>query len=124
MLPFKRSEVNVIDIGGQDTKLIVIRRGAVEKFVMNDKCSARTGRFLEIMENTISVSPGQLCKTASKGNETRISSLCTLFAESEVISLIGRGSSGENIAYAVVDSIVQKVCSQAEKIGLGMQTFV
>ena len=116
---FKRTEINVIDIGGQDTKLIVIRRGAVEEFVMNDKCSAGTGRFLEIMANTLSVSPGQLCEMASKGKGTRISSLCTVFAESEVISLIGRGTSRENIAYAVVNSIVQKVCSQAGKIRFG-----
>ncbi len=116
---FHCSDINVIDIGGQDTKLIVIRRGMVEEFVMNDKCSAGTGRFLEIMANTLSVSPGQLCEMASKGKGTRISSLCTVFAESEVISLIGAGTSRENISYAVVDSIVQKVLSQSGKIHFG-----
>ena len=116
---FGQPDLNVIDIGGQDTKLIVIRNGAVEEFVMNDKCSAGTGRFLEVMANTLSVTPGELCEMASLGSGTRISSLCTVFAESEVIGLIGRGTSRENIAYAVVDSIVQKVRSQSGKIRLG-----
>lgn len=113
---FHSKDVNVIDIGGQDTKLIVITDGMFTEFVMNDKCSAGTGRFLEVMANTLSVTPGQLCEMAAKGSQTRISSLCTVFAESEVINLIGRGTPRENIAYAVVDSIVQKVKTQSGKI--------
>ena len=113
---FGKDDLNVIDIGGQDTKLIAIRDGVVSEFVMNDKCSAGTGRFLEVMSNTLSVSPEVLCEMASRGGGTKISSLCTVFAESEVISLIGRGTARENIAYAVVDSIVQKVKSQAGKM--------
>ena len=116
---FKASDLNVIDIGGQDTKLSVIENGGVSEFVMNDKCSAGTGRFLEVMANTLSVTPEDLCSMASSGSGTHISSLCTVFAESEVINLIGRGTKRENIAYAVVDSIVQKVRTQAGKIRLG-----
>jgi len=116
---FGSENLNVIDIGGQDTKLIVIENGAVSEFVMNDKCSAGTGRFLEVMANTLSVSPGELCSMAAEGKETRISSLCTVFAESEVINLIGRGTPREDIAYAVVDSIVQKVKTQSGKLPFG-----
>ena len=116
---FGSPDVNVIDIGGQDTKLIVTENGAVKEFVMNDKCSAGTGRFLEVMANTLSVSPEGLCRMAEGGSETTISSLCTVFAESEVINLIGRGTPRENIAWAVVDSIVRKVKTQSAKLRLG-----
>ena len=115
---FNEKNLNVIDIGGQDTKLIVIEKGVVSEFVMNDKCSAGTGRFLEVMSNTLSLSPEELCALAEKGSETRISSLCTVFAESEVIGLIGKGTPRENIAYAVIDSIVEKVKTQAGKLFL------
>lgn len=110
--------LTVIDIGGQDTKIILVENGAVKDFVMNDKCSAGTGRFLEIMSNTLSVRPEELCRLAENGGNTSISSMCTVFAESEVISLIGRGESRENIAYAVVDSIVRKVASQTGRLSV------
>lgn len=112
-------DMTVIDIGGQDTKIIRIEDGAVKDFVMNDKCSAGTGRFLEVMANTLAVSPDNLCELAARGGNTSISSMCTVFAESEVISLIGRGEKKENIAFAVVDSIVKKVGSQARKLSGG-----
>lgn len=120
---FNSANLNVIDIGGQDTKIIVIRDGAVSEFVMNDKCSAGTGRFLEVMANTLAVTPAELCEMASRGNETHISSLCTVFAESEVINLIGRGTPREDIAYAVVDSIVAKVKTQSGKLRMGEETL-
>ena len=106
----------VIDIGGQDTKIIRVEDGMVKDFVMNDKCSAGTGRFLEVMANTLALRPDELCDLARRGGGTSISSMCTVFAESEVISLIGRGEKKENIAYAVVDSIVKKVASQARRL--------
>ena len=108
----------VIDIGGQDTKLILVEDGMVKDFIMNDKCSAGTGRFLEVMANTLGVRPDALCELASQGGGTSISSMCTVFAESEVISLIGRGEKKENIAFAVVDSIVKKVGSQAGRLAV------
>lgn len=106
----------IIDIGGQDTKLICTEGGQVQDFVMNDKCSAGTGRFLEIMANTLSLRPEELCALARRGGGVSISSMCTVFAESEVISLIGSGRPREDIAFAVMDSIVKKVCSQAQQI--------
>ncbi len=111
-------DLNLIDIGGQDTKLICIRDGGVRDFLMNDKCSAGTGRFLEVMANSLALSPEALCNLATLGSDTTISSMCTVFAESEVISLIGKGEKRENIAFAVVDSIVRKVASQAGRLSL------
>lgn len=116
---FETKDLNIIDIGGQDTKLIAVKGGQVNDFVMNDKCSAGTGRFLEVMANSLSVTPGELCEMAAEGGGITISSLCTVFAESEVIGLIGRGTPRKDIAYAVVDSIVQKVRSQAGKSRFG-----
>lgn len=111
----------VIDIGGQDTKIIRVSDGMVSDFMMNDKCSAGTGRFLEMMANTLGLRPKELVELAEKGSGVVISSMCTVFAESEVISLIGRGESRENIASGVVNSIVSKVSSQAVKLSGAMQ---
>lgn len=112
-------DLTVIDIGGQDTKIISVEGGMVKDFIMNDKCSAGTGRFLEVMANTLGLRPEELCRLAARGGGISISSMCTVFAESEVISLIGRGEAKENIAYAVVDSVVKKVASQAGRLSLG-----
>lgn len=116
---YGETDLTIIDIGGQDTKLIQTENGQVTDFVMNDKCSAGTGRFLEVMANTLSMRPDELCALAEQGGGASISSMCTVFAESEVISLIGKGEPRENIAYAVVDSIVNKVAAQAGKLSLG-----
>lgn len=106
----------VIDIGGQDTKIINISKGQVIDFIMNDKCSAGTGRFLEIMANTLGVGLSELCNLARAGSGVSISSMCTVFAESEVVSLIGSGHSKEDIAYGIVESITNKVKSLCGKL--------
>lgn len=115
-------DVAVIDIGGQDTKIIRIEDGRVKDFVMNDKCSAGTGRFLEVMANTMALRPDEICELARLGGGITISSMCTVFAESEVISLVGRGEKKENIAYAVVESIVNKVVSQSSRLNVRDET--
>ena len=99
----------VIDIGGQDTKGISLKKGRVMKFIMNDKCSAGTGKFLEVMTNRLGLTQNELSELARKGNPITISSMCTVFAESEVISLIGKGTPREDIAYGVIESVVTKV---------------
>ena len=101
----------VIDIGGQDTKAIGLAGGKVRKFVMNDKCSAGTGRFLEIMADRLGVSQAELARLAAAGQPTVISNMCTVFAESEVITLVGKGEPRENIARGVIDSVVARVCT-------------
>ncbi len=99
----------VIDIGGQDTKGIMLKKGRVMKFIMNDKCSAGTGKFIEVMTNRLGLTQDELSELARKGNPITISSMCTVFAESEVISLIGKGTPREDIAYGVIESVVTKV---------------
>ncbi len=122
---FASPSMTVIDIGGQDTKVMNVEDGSVTDFLMNDKCSAGTGRFLEVMATALGLSIDRLCDAASKGSGTSISSMCTVFAESEVISLIGRGEPRENIAFAIVDSIVQKVAAQAGRLsGLGKDLYL
>jgi len=118
------SDCTVIDIGGQDTKVITVEKGMITNFIMNDKCSAGTGRFLEIMGNTLGMDIDALCDLAEQGSGISISSMCTVFAESEVISLIGRGEKKEDIAYAVVDSIVSKVSSLCGKHSEGFNYFL
>lgn len=113
---YEQDDLTVIDIGGQDTKIISIRDGAVFDFAMNDKCSAGTGRFLEVMANAMGVSIEELSNLAAKGGGVKISTMCTVFAESEVVSLVGRGEKRENIAFAVIDSIVDKVSVLCSKL--------
>ena len=84
-------ECAIIDVGGQDTKIILVSGGMVQDFQMNDKCSAGTGKFLEIMANRLGVTLQELFDMADKGTVLPISSLCTVFAESEVINYIGEG---------------------------------
>ena len=99
----------IIDIGGQDTKVITVEGGLPSSFLMNDKCSAGTGKFLEIMANRLGVGLTELFQLAERGTPLAISSMCTVFAESEVISHIGAGERREDIAAGVVESVVTKV---------------
>ena len=85
--------------------------------MMNDKCSAGTGKFIEIMATRLSVDIPQMCELASSGKGLTISSMCTVFAESEIISYIGRGESKEDIASAIIDSVLDKVKSLVLKQG-------
>ena len=113
---FDKQDLVIIDIGGQDTKVIDVESGLVKDFIMNDKCSAGTGRFLDVMAKTMDISIKEMCVFAKTGGGVSISSLCTVFAESEVISLIGKSEKKENIANAIVMSIVNKVASQVKRI--------
>lgn len=109
------SDCVVVDIGGQDTKSIVLKSGKVTDFRMNDKCSAGTGKFLEIMANRLGLTQTQLTDLAVDGKPTSISSMCTVFAESEVISLIGQGTPREDICWGIVESVVKKVAPLVPK---------
>jgi len=112
---------SVIDIGGQDSKAIVISKktGNVMDFQMNDKCAAGTGRFLEVMANALEVPIEEIGNLALKSNNpAAISSTCTVFAESEVISLFARGTSKEDIAGGIHKSIARRVSGMAKRIGV------
>ena len=110
----------IIDIGGQDTKVVQLdENGVVTHFEMNDRCAAGTGRFLEVMAKTLGFDLsdfGDHCQ--QNGDILTISSLCTVFAESEVISLIARGAKREAIAMAIHQSIANRVVSLAKRVGL------
>ncbi len=108
----------IIDVGGQDTKVILIEHGMVQDFLMNDKCSAGTGKFLEIMANRLGVTLQELFDMAKSGTVLPISSLCTVFAESEVINYIGEGRKREDIAAGVVDSVAAKVAQLSQRKNL------
>ena len=105
----------IIDVGGQDTKIITVEKGSVARFLMNDKCSAGTGKFIEIMANRMGVDIGELFTLAEAGTPIPISSMCTVFAESEVISQIGAGKTKEDIAAGVVESVVSRVALLASR---------
>ncbi len=113
---FETYDACIIDIGGQDTKIIRTKNGKVLDFLMNDKCSAGTGQFLTIMADTLGLSLLEMCQAAEKGGGISISSMCTVFAQSEVVSLIGQGQSKENIAHAIIDSLANKVKSLSSKM--------
>ncbi len=104
--------------------LITIKNGKMTSFTMNDKCAAGTGRFLEMMANTLGLDLMEMSKLSKDGSGISISSMCTVFAESEVISLIGSGEKRENIAFAVIESISGKVNSLCQKHGRDENYFL
>lgn len=110
----------LIDIGGQDSKAIKIdKNGNVSDFVMNDKCAAGTGRFLEVMARTLEIDLDDMGEISLKGaKEINISSLCTVFAESEVVSLIGASSRTEDICKSLHASIAKRIVAQVKRVGV------
>ena len=109
----------IIDVGGQDSKVIVVEDGKVTDFLMNDKCAAGTGKFLEYTAKALEVPINDLGGLALKSHHPAgITSMCTVFAESEVISLRARGVSKEDIAAGLIASIAQRVLVMAKKMGL------
>lgn len=107
----------VIDVGGQDTKAILIEDKLVSEFQMNDKCSAGTGKFIEVMANKLGLTIAELFDLAQKGEAISISSMCTVFAETEITSYVGEGRKKEDIAAGIVNSVAQKVSQMYNKIG-------
>ena len=110
----------IIDIGGQDTKVIALnKQGDVWKFEMNDRCAAGTGKFLEIMARNLGYSLDEFgSKALTAQREIQLSSMCTVFAESEVISLTAKGVAREEIAMAIHRAIINRVSSMAKRFPL------
>jgi len=110
----------VIDIGGQDSKVILLSdQGELRKFEMNDRCAAGSGKFLEVMAHNLEVSIaeiGDLALSATK--KITINSLCTVFAESEVVSLIAKGEKPGDIALALHEAIVTRIVTMVRRVGL------
>ena len=110
----------VIDVGGQDSKVLTINsNGTVKDFAMNDKCAAGTGRFLEVMARAMESDLDHFGTLSLRSdNPSKISSICTVFAESEVISLIAKGESREDIIAGIHESVASRISSMARRVGV------
>jgi len=119
--PMRRPERprTIIDIGGQDSKVITFSEdGMVDDFAMNDRCAAGTGRFLEVMARALETDLENLDRLAMGCvDPASISTACTVFAESEVVSLLGQGVSREQVAAGLFHSVARRVVNLAERIG-------
>ena len=110
----------VVDVGGQDCKIISLDDdGRVLNFVMNDKCAAGTGKFFEVMARTFDCSLDEFAQLSLQSdNPANITKQCSVFAESEVISLINDGVNQADIAAGLVDSIVRRLIAMIHRVGL------
>lgn len=117
MFPSTRT---VIDMGGQDTKAIRVRpSGEIVDFCMNDKCAAGTGRFLGAASSALDIPLDQLGPTALRAERpVRISTTCTVFAESEVLSWLGKGKKIEDILQGVHQSIAARSIGLLRRVGV------
>lgn len=109
----------ILDIGGQDSKVINLDNdGNVSNFIMNDKCAAGTGRFLQVTSNLLGSDVENIDKLAKDAVPQDISSMCTVFAESEIISLLAKNVSKESIAAGILQSIANRSNSMLSRIDL------
>ena len=107
-----------VDLGGQDTKAILLGPAGVEDFVMNDKCAAGTGRFLEVMAHALEVTVDDLGSLSGQARHPqRINSTCAVFAESEVISLLSHGAKVEDIVAGIHNAIAERIAAMAYGFG-------
>ena len=108
----------VIDIGGQDSKVIRLAEdGRVEDFAMNDKCAAGTGRFLEVMARSLDTDLQSLGRLSALSEaDVRISSTCTVFAESEVVALVAKGAAKEDIIRGLHRSVAERIYAMVARL--------
>lgn len=110
----------IIDIGGQDSKVMRINgRGRVTDFAMNDKCAAGTGRFLQVTASALGLDIQSLSDEEEPRAEIAISSMCTVFAESEIIGLLAAGEPKGGIIAGLHRSVGKRVASMARRLGTG-----
>ncbi len=111
----------ILDVGGQDSKVIRLNdKGKVIRFEMNDRCAAGTGKFLEIMAKSLGFSIEEFGREALRAKRClEINSMCTVFAESEVTSLIARGESRNDISLGLHNSVVKRSVSMLRRISAG-----
>jgi predicted CoA-substrate-specific enzyme activase len=108
-----------IDIGGQDAKCMKIGSGRLVDFVMNDKCAAGTGRFLEVTAATLCIKLEDMGGISLKATKkVQISSLCTIFAQQEVVALLSRGENLENILAGLHDALADRIAALARRLGI------
>ncbi len=116
----------IIDIGGQDTKIIILNEhGNIKNFFLNDKCAAGTGRFLEEMAKKLEMTLEEFSQLSFASHEPiKINSTCTIFAESEVISLVAQGKKKENIIAGLTKSIAYRIGTLAKNAEILPPVFV
>lgn len=109
----------IIDLGGQDTKVISIdESGEIVDFVMNDKCAAGTGKFLEVIGSRLGVTVENLSELSEKSKEKiTINSTCTVFAETEIVSLIAQNKKIEDIVAALHSAIAERIVNMVRGVG-------
>jgi len=114
----------ILDIGGQDSKAIAVNdEGRVTKFEMNDRCAAGTGKFLEIMARSLGYTIDEFGMEALKATKNlQINSMCTVFAESEVTSLVARGEDRREIALGLHSSVVRRAVSMLKRVSISGDT--
>ncbi|EHI97736.1 CoA-substrate-specific enzyme activase [Clostridium sp. DL-VIII] len=114
----------VIDIGGQDSKAILLDNSLnVIDFVMNDKCAAGTGRFVEVMMRILEEDIDNIDEFVKDKNPVNISSMCTVFAESEIISLLAKDVDRGDIASGIIHSVCKRTANFAQKLNLDQDIF-
>ncbi|GAA0077392.1 acyl-CoA dehydratase activase [Clostridium sp. CTA-5] len=114
----------VIDIGGQDSKVILLDNSSnVVDFLMNDKCAAGTGRFVEVMMRILEEDIINIDEFVKNRKPVSISSMCTVFAESEIISLLARDVHRGDIALGIIHSICRRTANFAQKLNLQGEIF-
>ncbi|NQU02893.1 MAG: 2-hydroxyglutaryl-CoA dehydratase [Syntrophaceae bacterium] len=115
----------VIDIGGQDSKVIRLdREGSFRDFAMNDRCAAGTGRFLEVMARALEVRLEEMGDLSLEGVPVSISNMCTVFAESEVVSLVAREVEKERIIAGIHKSVAERTAALVNRVGLGKKVML
>lgn len=108
----------VIDIGGQDSKVLKINpQGKVLDFLMNDKCAAGTGRFLQVMAAALGVDVSELAQLSAGQEPVNISSMCTVFSETEVIGLLAQGVAKGAIVAGLHQSIARRTAAMVGRLG-------
>ena len=113
---FKKN-MTIIDVGGQDTKMIKVVDGQVADFLMNDKCAAGTGKFIEVMATRLGADLNEMYELAAKGQPLAISAMCTVFAESEVVSLIAQNKHTDDIVHGLNKAVAAKTASLVKRVG-------
>ncbi len=115
----------VIDIGGQDAKVLHISNGALSQFLMNDKCAAGTGRFLEVMSHVLQLDISEMSEAGARAEKPlEISSTCTVFAESEVISHLSRSASINDIVAGIHKSVATRTAGLVKRLGVIPEVFM
>ena len=115
----------VVDIGGQDVKILQVENGVMTNFVMNDKCAAGTGRFLDVMARVLEVKVQDLGMLGAQSTkQVEISSTCTVFAESEVISQLSMGTDKRDIINGIHRSVASRVAGLAHRVGIRDQVVM